>query len=544
MKTLVPVVLYLRMSSDKQECSIDDQRKALTDYCAKHGYRIVREYIDEGISGWKGKERLGFQRLIADATAREFVAVVCWDQSRFSRFSPVEANYYWHILQQSEVRVETIKEGRLDLDSLGGWLTASISQHGKAEYVRSLAHDVARGQRRQRDAGYWLTVAPFGYRKPEGKNQRLILGPADEIATVRRVFALRREGYGHRTIARMLNQEGIKARRASGWGMRTIAFMLTRQTYIGDSAYGQSSRPKFAAKGDRGVIKGTHPAIIDRETWDAVQKLAGVRRKRHGHSTGPGKNRSGALAGILHCANCGKAMYDIGKDDYYICGSYHGKGQCTHNKINRGAILRIVAEKIRERFLLGSVEKLTAAIEKAQAKAKATAPKYDLGEVRRQIAGIDQKLATAAERMMTIVPSLVKTMEAKMLDLQRQRELLEAKLEATAPTPKKRRTAKDIAADLWRLDEVLRKGSPTAIRTALSQRIERIDIRFEPYFPGKKRIYHRPSSGALYFTKGSNQSGWSTSTAASTGCQKWRTRPQRPASLPADGSPRAPRPTR
>src|SRR5687768_7427340 len=105
--TLIPVCSYLRMSSDKQEASISDQRKEVAAYCARHGYRIVREYIDEGISGWKGKERHGFQQLIADAPGGEFQAVICWDQSRFSRFDPMEANYFWHILRREKVRIET-----------------------------------------------------------------------------------------------------------------------------------------------------------------------------------------------------------------------------------------------------------------------------------------------------------------------------------------------------------------------------------------------------------------------------------------------------
>ena len=59
----ITAVAYYRMSSDKQEASIGDQRTAVEKYARERGYRILREYVDEGISGWKSEQRKGFQRL-------------------------------------------------------------------------------------------------------------------------------------------------------------------------------------------------------------------------------------------------------------------------------------------------------------------------------------------------------------------------------------------------------------------------------------------------------------------------------------------------
>ncbi|MFN0017712.1 MAG: recombinase family protein [Pirellulaceae bacterium] len=497
----IPVALYLRMSSDKQECSIDDQRKALTEYCRQHGYRIVREYLDEGISGWKGKERLGFQQLIADAPKREFQAVLCWDQSRFSRFDPMEANYFWHILRREEVRIETMKEGRLDLDSLGGWLTASITQHGKAEYVKSMAVDIARGQRGKRAEGYWLNLAPFGYRKPPGKNQRLILGPPEEVAAIQLMFKLRAQGYGHSAIAKVLNEQAcVKPPFAEFWAKPCVRSTLRRVTYTGDSLTGASSRPRFAGKAETKLVKDTHPAIIDKATWEAVRQLDGVTRKREGQGEGS------PLAGLLYCSHCGKMLYDDKRRNVYICGSFQAYGKCSSNRIDRGHMLAVLAAKIRGDVLGGSLEALTQRIEKYRAKQRTETPAIDLGDVRRQIAAIDAKLATAAERLMMITPSLVKTIEAKMVDLQRQREGLEAKLDAPAPERKARRPAKEVAADLWQLDEVLRKGSPRDVRTALSKIVKRIDLKFEPISTAGKRVSMAPAGALIQFPKEAAQS--------------------------------------
>ena len=141
MATTVKAVAYYRMSSDKQEASIGDQRTAVEAYAAAHNYQIVREYLDEGISGWKAAQRKGFQQLIEDVNSGEFQAVLCWDQDRFSRFPVLEANHYWYLLDRAGVYLETVAQGRLDFEDLGEWLKASVVQHGKAEYVRDLARN-------------------------------------------------------------------------------------------------------------------------------------------------------------------------------------------------------------------------------------------------------------------------------------------------------------------------------------------------------------------------------------------------------------------
>ena len=159
-----PAVAYYRMSSDKQEASIPDQRTEVEAYAAENGYRILREYVDEGISGWKSEQRHAFKKLIADAEGGEFEAVLCWDQDRFSRFPVLEANHYWFLLDRAGVHIATVAQGRLRFDKLGEWLQASITQYGKEQYVRDLARNTTRGLRKRKLAGQWAAAVPHGYR--------------------------------------------------------------------------------------------------------------------------------------------------------------------------------------------------------------------------------------------------------------------------------------------------------------------------------------------------------------------------------------------
>jgi DNA invertase Pin-like site-specific DNA recombinase len=497
-----PVCLYLRMSSDKQDKSIDDQRAELISYCAGKGYVIVREYADEGVSGWKSRERKGFQHLIAAAADGDFQLIICWDQSRFSRFEPVEFNYYVHQLKQAGVGIETIKEGRLDFDSLGGWLQANVAQHGKAEYVRSMAIDVARGQRRERAKGFWIGPRPYGYRL---ENRKLVLGSPEEVETIRRIFALRLQGYGIRRIAALLNSEGVKALRAAGgWHCRSVGKILQNTVLLGDTVIGKLSRPKFASKAEVKTIKNTHPAIIDRETFDAVQRLKGNPHNK------TGKRRGSPLGGLLRCGCCGAPMYCDRRLNMYICGTYHSRGGCSHNKLDMSQGLRLIAASVRQNVLYGTLDRLTEVVEEELAKQAKATPKVDAANLRKQIAGIDAKLEAAAERLVSVAPSLVKTVEAKMLDLQRQREGLQERLQEQ-PKPRKQKSAKALAASLWRLDSVLRGNDADMIRSALHQLIDHVDVGFEAIPSKGKRIYHKPVSLSIHFTKTYTSSGKTSS---------------------------------
>ena len=141
----VAAVSYIRMSSDQQSASPAQQRAAITKYEREHGYKLIGEYFDDAISGSRA-DRADFQRLIADAESGKFRAVLCWDQDRFSRFPVLEANHYWYLLDRAGVHIATVAQGRLNFDDLGEWLKASVTQHGKAEYLKDLSRNVRRGR--------------------------------------------------------------------------------------------------------------------------------------------------------------------------------------------------------------------------------------------------------------------------------------------------------------------------------------------------------------------------------------------------------------
>jgi DNA invertase Pin-like site-specific DNA recombinase len=78
------VALYLRVSTGEQ--TIANQRLELADAAKRHGWQVVAEYADEGISGSKGRDkRPAFDRLCKGVTRREFDMVAAWSVDRLGR---------------------------------------------------------------------------------------------------------------------------------------------------------------------------------------------------------------------------------------------------------------------------------------------------------------------------------------------------------------------------------------------------------------------------------------------------------------------------
>jgi len=78
------VALYLRVSTDDQ--TIENQRRELEAVAARHGWKIVATFADEGVSGSKGRDkRPGFDKLWKGVARREFDMVAAWSVDRLSR---------------------------------------------------------------------------------------------------------------------------------------------------------------------------------------------------------------------------------------------------------------------------------------------------------------------------------------------------------------------------------------------------------------------------------------------------------------------------
>src|SRR5215510_3244683 len=78
------VALYLRVSTSGQ--TVENQRRELAAIAERHGWLVVAEFVDEGISGTKGRERRpGYDRLLCGMARRQFDQVAAWSVDRLGR---------------------------------------------------------------------------------------------------------------------------------------------------------------------------------------------------------------------------------------------------------------------------------------------------------------------------------------------------------------------------------------------------------------------------------------------------------------------------
>ena len=111
---MINAVAYVRMSSDKQEASLKQQREEITKLAEREGYRIIRWYTDKAVSGDATEKRVQFQQTIKDAQSGEFKAILSWDQDRFGRFDSIEVGHWIYPLPKAGVCLVTVAQGRID----------------------------------------------------------------------------------------------------------------------------------------------------------------------------------------------------------------------------------------------------------------------------------------------------------------------------------------------------------------------------------------------------------------------------------------------
>jgi DNA invertase Pin-like site-specific DNA recombinase len=225
------VAVYLRMSRDKQEDSPERQRGQIYPYCERHGYRVVGEYFDPGITGDEFVKRPEFQRLLRDSQAGKFAGIVVDHKDRVSRQHPLD--YLADVvrpLYRAGVWVETVASGRLDWGSIAGLLTDHIQQHQAAAEPAGIAYRVLTSlvSKARRGQGVGGPV-PYGYVMTyetvmiEGRTRRVPvrydLGDPQKVEVVRWLF--REYATGRWSIGQLrdeLHARGVRGRAARSGG--------------------------------------------------------------------------------------------------------------------------------------------------------------------------------------------------------------------------------------------------------------------------------------------------------------------------------------
>ena len=369
--------LYCRLSQEDENKgdsnSIQNQRAILEKYAKDNGFENIQIFVDDGYSG-VSFNRPDFQRLLEMMEQGKVSTLITKDLSRLGRNYIEVGNYTEMLFPRWNVRYIAINDNYDSLYSEGNEF-APFKNLFNEWFARDTSKKIRAVVKVKAERGERVsTQMPYGYKKdPDVKGHLLI--DEETAPIVRRIFELCAQGMGPTNIGNVLRDEKIfkptirryheqgiygtvtDTDKPYGWTAETIGRILKNEVYLGHTincrtrviSY-KDRRQVDVPKSEQYRFENTHEAIIDQETWDAVQKIREGKRRR---------NNMGELdkySGLLYCADCGSKLYFVrGKSikprDYnFICSRYRkhiGEQLCTAHRIREVALDEIILEEIR-----------------------------------------------------------------------------------------------------------------------------------------------------------------------------------------------------
>lgn len=301
---------YVRMSTDHQKYSTENQAETIRQYAKTHKLNIVRTYADEGKSGLQIKGRDALQQMIDDVENghADFEVILVYDVSRWGRFLDAdESAYYEYMCKRAGIEVHYCAEQFANDGSPVATIVKGVKRAMAGEYSRELSAKVFAGQCRLIEHGFRQGgMAGYGLRRmrvdqngePQGvldfgehkslQTDRVILvpGPDEEVEMVRWMY---REfidgGKLESEIAADLNAQGIKTDLDRTWTRGTVHQILTNEKYIGNNVY---NRQSFKLKKKRVVntpemwirADGVFEGIVDPQEFFTAQGMIRERNRR------------------------------------------------------------------------------------------------------------------------------------------------------------------------------------------------------------------------------------------------------------------------
>jgi DNA invertase Pin-like site-specific DNA recombinase len=301
---------YVRMSTEHQQYSTQNQGQTIREYADRRGIRIVKTYSDDAKSGLIIGGRMALQQMIADVESgeAEFSVILVYDVTRWGRFQDTdESAYYEYRCRKAGMQVAYCAEQFENDGSPTSTIVKSVKRAMAGEYSRELSVKVFAGQCRLIELGYRQGgPAGFGLRRAllnehgevktelkRGENKSLqtdrvvlVPGPDEEVETVRWIYGrFLKPGRTESEIATELNTRGIVTDLGRAWTRATVHQILTNEKYIGNNVYNRRSfklKRKLVANGPEMWIRsdGAFKAIVELKHFLKAQAIIAARNRR------------------------------------------------------------------------------------------------------------------------------------------------------------------------------------------------------------------------------------------------------------------------
>lgn len=367
--------LYCRLSQDDGNVgdsdSIINQKKMLAEYAERNGYTPYQFYIDDGFSG-TNFERPQFKQMIEDAKKGTVKRIICKDLSRFGRDYIKVGLYTEFIFPDKDIHFIAVNDD-VDSNVQKDNDLAPFKNLFNEWYARDTSKKIKAVKKAKGLAGEHMScVAPYGYRKnPDNPKEWLIDEESAEV--VREIFRLCVDGYGPRRIANILTERKILIPSAYAlekgyavrnnipknpyqWSSTVVVDVLERMDYLGHTVNFKTHRKSYKQKkkiendkSEWNIFENTHEPIIDKSTFDIVQKIRANRKRPTKMGEMP------MFSGILYCADCGKKLSfhrranDPDTKHNFVCSNYRSDTHnCSMHYIRNVVVEQLVLENLRE----------------------------------------------------------------------------------------------------------------------------------------------------------------------------------------------------
>lgn len=378
--------IYIRLSvenGDKEESnSITNQRMLLNQFLKDNSdIEVYDYYTDDGFSGTTFN-RPGFEKLLEDLYEKKFNTVIVKDLSRLGRNYIEVGNYIEKVFPLYNIRFIAVND---QIDSIKNpesvnSIIVPFKNLINDEYCRDISNKIKAVLNVKMKKGEYVgAYAPYGYIKDPDDVHHLIIDE-DAAKVVRMIYELTLNGYGRTAIAKKLNELGIlnpTGHRAIdlkmktpfknntdkvtySWCSTTIRDILRNQMYCGDLVQNKGKLISYkihkrvlVPQEEWIIVKDTHDAIIDRDTFNKVQKAI-LNRDTRMNTDG----KISIFAGHIKCGDCQRAMskkipgkYKGQPRNYYhyMCSAYMRSGGeiCTKHSIKNDELEKAVLESVK-----------------------------------------------------------------------------------------------------------------------------------------------------------------------------------------------------
>lgn len=347
-------VIYARYSSHAQrEESIEQQVEECQAFARQQNINIIKVYADKAISG-KTDKRSAFQRLMKDCSSGEFQVVIAYKSNRIAR-NMLNALQYEDRL--SKLGIQTLYAREEFGNTAAGRFALRMMMSVNQFYSENMAEDIKRGMLDNAEKCVAMGNLPYGYRR--GSDAKYEIVP-EEAAVIRDIFSAYLAGDTLESIAKRLNEEGIRTRKGNKWNKGSFHRILENERYTGVYIYKDQIR-----------VEGGIPAIIDRAEWLKVQDFMGYKPHPKGRITSE-QYGDYLLTGKLFCGHCNSPMIGMSGTskqgmlhNYYVCKDKRTGGSCRKENVRKDLleyrITQIAAEMalsddVIEEFAVRTIE--------------------------------------------------------------------------------------------------------------------------------------------------------------------------------------------